>query len=135
MVPQYGWGSVTHSSIGRVREVEAHAAASGEDKLTVDFLGRSGWKADRSEMEVVGTSGEGSFKGSRCSRGSSVELRGGSGAHEGNIWVDGKPVCDDTFGKSTHGDVNAQVICRWAEILSGILVPCQDLELLLSILD
>ena len=41
-----------------------------------------------------------------------VELRGGSGPHEGNIWVDGKPVCDDTFTESSHGEVNAQVICR-----------------------
>ena len=41
-----------------------------------------------------------------------VELRGGSGPHEGNIWVDGEPVCDDTFTESSHGEVNAQVICR-----------------------
>ena len=41
-----------------------------------------------------------------------VELRGGSGPQEGNIWVDGEPVCDDTFTESSHGEVNAQVICR-----------------------
>ena len=42
-----------------------------------------------------------------------VELRGGSGPFEGNIWVDGEPVCDDTFTESSHGEVNARVICRY----------------------
>ena len=42
-----------------------------------------------------------------------VELRGGSGPNEGNIWVDGEPVCDDTFTESSHGEVNARVICRY----------------------
>ena len=41
-----------------------------------------------------------------------VELRGGAGPHEGNIWVDGKPVCDDTFDYDTFGRVNARVVCR-----------------------
>ena len=26
--------------------------------------------------------------------------------------MDGQPVCDDTFTESSHGEVNAQVICR-----------------------
>ena len=69
--PEYGWGSVSHSSIGTVREVQERAARSGEDKLKVDFSGHSGWNADRSEMEVVGNNGEGSFKGSRCTGGHS----------------------------------------------------------------
>ena len=69
--PEYGWGSVSHSSIGTVREVQEGAARSGEDKLKVDFSGHSGWNGDRSEMEVVGNNGGGSFKGSRCTGGSS----------------------------------------------------------------
>ena len=129
--PEYGWGSVSHQSIGTVVQVQPRAARSGDDKLKVDFQGHSGWNADRSEMEVVTSSGEGRFKGSRCSGGSRptspigrprivarsggsshVELKGGSGPHEGNVWVDGEPVCDDTFTESSHGEVNAQVICR-----------------------
>ena len=110
-----------------MREVRERAATSGDDKLYVDFPGQSSWTADRSELEVVGNNGEGSFKGSRCTGGSTrpttsrtgsssvgthVELKGGSGPHEGNIWVDGEPVCDDTFTESDHGEENAQVICR-----------------------
>ena len=34
---------------------------------------------------------------------------GGSGPHEGNIFVGGKPVCDDY-----HGVQNALVVCRFA---------------------
>ena len=67
--PEYGWGSVSHSSIGTVSEVQEGGARSGEDKLKVDFSGHSGWNADRAEMEVVGNNGEGSFKGSRCTGG------------------------------------------------------------------
>ena len=46
-----------------------------------------------------------------------VELRGGSGPHEGNIWVDGKPVCDDFFTSSSgrdYGHGNALIVCRFS---------------------
>ena len=36
-----------------------------------------------------------------------VRLVGGSGSHEGNIFVGGKPVCDDG-----HSSENALVVCR-----------------------
>merc|ERR1712130_1084814 len=41
-----------------------------------------------------------------------LELVGGSGAHEGNIFWKGKPVCDDTFHDNSHGQRNANVVCR-----------------------
>ena len=39
---------------------------------------------------------------------SSVELRGGSAAGEGNVFVDGLGVCDDLWEQ-----VDAQVLCRF----------------------
>ena len=39
---------------------------------------------------------------------SEVKLVGGSGPHEGNIFVGGKPVCDDD-----HDVENALVVCRY----------------------
>ena len=41
-----------------------------------------------------------------------LELRGGSGSHEGNIFLDGRPVCDDGFTASEKGPENALVVCR-----------------------
>ena len=38
----------------------------------------------------------------------SVELRGGKAPWEGNIFVDGQPVCDDTY----TGEEIATVVCR-----------------------
>ena len=40
------------------------------------------------------------------------KLVGGSGNHEGNLFVNRKPVCDDEFTESTHGPMNAFVVCR-----------------------
>ena len=37
-----------------------------------------------------------------------LRLYGGSGPHEGNVYVNGKPVCDDLWD---HSD--ARVACRW----------------------
>ena len=37
-----------------------------------------------------------------------VKLVGGSGPHEGHIFVGGLPVCDDG-----HSVVNARVLCRF----------------------
>ena len=37
-----------------------------------------------------------------------MKLVGGSGPHEGNIFVGGKPVCDDD-----HDVENALVVCRY----------------------
>ena len=39
---------------------------------------------------------------------SEVKLVGGSGPHEGNIFVGGLPVCDDS-----HDVDNARVVCRF----------------------
>merc|ERR1719458_2164890 len=39
-----------------------------------------------------------------------VELVGGSGPHEGNVIINGQPVCDD--GSFEYGTQNAQVVCR-----------------------
>merc|ERR1712130_481265 len=42
-----------------------------------------------------------------------LELRGGlSGEHEGNIFLDGRPVCDDGFSGDENGNENALVVCR-----------------------
>jgi len=47
-----------------------------------------------------------------------LELRGGlSGEHEGNIFLDGRPVCDDGF--SQRGHENAIVVCRMLGYQSG----------------
>ena len=49
---------------------------------------------------------------------------GGSGPHEGNIFVGGLPVCDDY-----HDAQNALVVCRFAknggmrEIFANLFVP------------
>ena len=40
-----------------------------------------------------------------------VKLVGGSGPHEGNIFVGGEPVCDDY-----HGSSNALVVCRFRQL-------------------
>ena len=39
-----------------------------------------------------------------------IELRGGSSWMEGNLFVDGKPVCDDHWDR--YGNQNAEVVCR-----------------------
>ena len=55
---------------------------------------------------------------------SEVKLVGGSGPHEGNIFVGGLPVCDDY-----HDAQNALVVCRFAkkrgmtEIFANLFVP------------
>ena len=41
---------------------------------------------------------------------SEVKLVGGTGPHEGNIFVGGKPVCDDL-----HGANNTLVVCRFGQ--------------------
>ena len=41
-----------------------------------------------------------------------VTLRGGSGAHEGNVFVKGKPVCHDSWD-----DTDAEVVCRSQKLL------------------
>ena len=46
---------------------------------------------------------------------SELTLVGGSGSHEGNIFVGGLPVCDDF-----HDHENAIVVCRWPEWLFSI---------------
>jgi len=48
-----------------------------------------------------------------------LELRGGSGSHEGNIYLDGKPVCDDGFSGEESGRQNAIVVCRMLGFQSG----------------
>ena len=42
-----------------------------------------------------------------------MKLVGGSGPHEGNIFVGGEPVCDDG-----HDALNALVVCRFHSILA-----------------
>ena len=55
---------------------------------------------------------------------SEVKLVGGSGPHEGNIFVGGLPVCDDY-----HDAQNALVVCRFAknrrmgETFTNLFVP------------
>ena len=44
-----------------------------------------------------------------------VTLVGGSGPHEGNIFVGGQPVCDD--GSEEHLMSNARVVCRFIHIV------------------
>ena len=53
-----------------------------------------------------------------------MELRGGSGSHEGNIFLDGRPVCDDGFSGDENGNENALVVCRsdW-EIFDKMVNP------------
>ena len=41
-----------------------------------------------------------------------LTLLGGSGPHEGNIFLDGRPVCDDMHTADEHGRQNALVVCR-----------------------
>jgi len=48
-----------------------------------------------------------------------LELRGGSGSHEGNIFLDGRPVCDDGFSGEESGHENAIVVCRMLGFESG----------------
>ena len=43
---------------------------------------------------------------------SEVKLVGGSGPHEGNIYVGGLPVCDPW-----HDAANARVVCRFCKEL------------------
>ena len=52
---------------------------------------------------------------------SELELRGGSGPHEGNIYVNGQPVCDDGDGESYHfSKENAIVVCRFEQSSKSI---------------
>merc|ERR1719500_397466 len=46
-----------------------------------------------------------------------IELVGGSGPHEGNVIINGQPVCDD--GSFEYGTQNAQVVCRMLGYTSG----------------
>jgi deleted-in-malignant-brain-tumors protein 1 len=46
-----------------------------------------------------------------------VELVGGSGPHEGNVIINGQPVCDD--GSFEYGTQNAQVVCRMLGYTGG----------------
>jgi len=46
-----------------------------------------------------------------------LELVGGSGPNEGNILLNGRPVCDD--GYQNYGPQNAQVVCRMLGYTSG----------------
>jgi hypothetical protein len=62
--PQYGWGSVTYSSVGTVTYV-------GSSSITVDFPEQSGWAAAVGELLVICASGSGSSSG--CSAGSYVD--------------------------------------------------------------
>jgi len=47
-----------------------------------------------------------------------MELVGGSGPHEGNILLNGQPICDD--GYTSYGPQNAQVLCRMLGYATGI---------------
>merc|ERR1711972_271000 len=62
------------------------------------------------------SSGEGA--GGICTK--LLKLIGGSGPHEGNIFWDGKPVCDDTFTDNSHGNQNAKVVCRMLGYSGGV---------------
>ena len=61
-----------------------------------------------------------------------MKLVGGSGPHEGNIFVGGKPVCDDD-----HDVENALVVCRYLVVsdinreiskISSSSSSCQKIE-------
>ena len=43
---------------------------------------------------------------------SELMLLDGSGPHEGNIFLDGRPICDDKHTDDEHGRQNALVVCR-----------------------
>ena len=45
-----------------------------------------------------------------------LHLVGGSGPHEGNILVGGRPVCDDG-----HNAQNALVVCRFPFYLGAVI--------------
>jgi len=49
-----------------------------------------------------------------------IELRGGSSWMEGNLFVDGKPVCDDQWQTNLHGNQNAGVVCRMLGFSKGV---------------
>ena len=59
-----------------------------------------------------------------------MKLVGGSGPHEGNIFVGGKPVCDDD-----HDVENALVVCRYLVVsdisreINKTPSSCQKLKL------
>ena len=61
-----------------------------------------------------------------------VELVGGSGPHEGNVIINGQPVCDD--GSFEYGTQNAQVVCRFGNLYhkrgSSIIFTCQTEQFL-----
>ena len=48
-----------------------------------------------------------------------VTLVGGSGPHEGNIMVNGQPVCDD--GSEAHRAATAGVVCRFLMLSNDAL--------------
>ena len=56
--------------------------------------------------------------GSRKEAKTKVELRGGSRRNEGNVFVNGKPVCDDMWDKN-----DATVACR----MLGYISKCIDI--------
>ena len=48
-----------------------------------------------------------------------VTLHGGSGPHEGNVYVKGRPVCHDSWN-----DVDARVVCRYLSVLIDLDLSC-----------
>ena len=51
-----------------------------------------------------------------------LELRGGSGPHEGNIYVNGRPVCDDGGDGSYYfSKENAIVVCRFGQSYTDVV--------------
>jgi len=49
-----------------------------------------------------------------------IELRGGTSWMEGNLFVDGKPVCDDRWETVRYGNQNAGVVCRMLGFSKGV---------------
>jgi len=70
--------------------------------------GGANCQGDAVESDACGTTA--------CPAPTGIELRGGSSAYEGNVYVDGKPVCDDYWGLD-----DAKVVCRmlgWVAVRS-----------------
>lgn len=51
-IPRYGWGDVTHASVGTVTAVD-------DGTITVDFTDQSDWTAAVGELQVVSPGTEG----------------------------------------------------------------------------
>ena len=71
------------------------------------FVTRKVWRKNLNSLKIYFFFGQFVFKTS-----AGLELRGGSGSHEGNIFLDGRPVCDDGFSGGESGHQNAIVVCR-----------------------